>query len=100
MATMKLDVPAALAARVATHFGEVSPATLAAAVEYAVNRKDALAKHSGKVRRVKAAKEKGKAPPKGLTFRRYVPAFTDAKLDAEGTDKARAAWAHRAPERA
>ena len=72
-------------------------AFLAFLAEYALNRMDVLAKHAAKVARVKAAKLAGKAVPKGVTFKRYVPAFTDAKLDEEGTEREVAAWTHKAP---
>lgn len=44
MATMKLDVPKALAAQLTQFFGECSPASIIAATDYAVRRKLALHK--------------------------------------------------------
>lgn len=91
--------------RIAEHFckgedAEVSDEILAEALEYACNRKDALAKHGGKARKVKIALREGKPLPKGLTFKRYVPMFTQSKLDAEGTEKEIAVWTHKAPQKA
>lgn len=83
---MKLDIPKALAARVREHFGDVTPETVIEAVDYACNRKDALAAHADKVRKVKAAKEAGRKLP-SVHFRRYLPAFADPKLAAEGTPR-------------
>ena len=57
MAAMKLDVPKALAAGLADHFGEVSPAAVLAAADYAVRRKMALRKDS---KRHKAGKLAGR----------------------------------------
>jgi hypothetical protein len=44
MATFKVEVTRALAAGLAQHFGEVSPAAVLAATDYAVRRKVALHK--------------------------------------------------------
>lgn len=71
---------------------------LESAVAYACKRKEALARHGKKVSAVKDAIREGKAIPKGVTFKRYVPAFTAAKLDAAGTPREIATWAHKAPE--
>jgi hypothetical protein len=66
-------------------------------VAYALNRIDVLAAHKAKVDAVKRAKKAGKALPKGIAFKRYVPAFSDAKLDAAATEKTIAKWTHAAP---
>lgn len=75
--------------------------TIAEALEKCVvgfhGRQMALDVHKAKLDKVKAAKKAGRAIPKGVAFKRYVPAFTDAKLDAQGTNKEVATWAHKAP---
>jgi hypothetical protein len=100
MAKFTISIDSKLMDRIASHFtdsedeeAEVTDETLAAALAYACGRKDALAKHSNKVAKVKRALRDGKPLP-DVEFRRYVPAFAAAKLDAEGTPEKIAAWTH------
>lgn len=65
--------------------------------DYALRRIAVLAKHAGKVRKVKRAMRDGKDLP-AVEFKRYVPIFKKAALDASGTPKEIAKWTHAAPE--